>query len=182
MPDVFGGSGGRLYRTGDLVRWSGDGGLEFVGRADFQVKVRGFRVELGEVESVLGAHRGVRDAVVVARSDGGGGVVRLVAYVVASEVGGEVGVEELRGFVSGRLPEYMVPAVFVWLGSLPLTVNGKVDRGALPVPEGERPRLGQRFVAPRTSAERVLAGLWSEVLGVSEIGVHDNFFTLGGDS
>ncbi|WP_329094669.1 amino acid adenylation domain-containing protein [Actinomadura citrea] len=182
VPDVFGGSGGRLYRTGDLVRWSGDGGLEFVGRADFQVKVRGFRVELGEVESVLGAHRGVRDAVVVARSDGGGGVVRLVAYVVASEVGGEVGVEELRGFVSGRLPEYMVPAVFVWLGSLPLTVNGKVDRGALPVPEGERPRLGQRFVAPRTSAERVLAGLWSEVLGVSEIGVHDNFFTLGGDS
>ncbi|NYD44509.1 amino acid adenylation domain-containing protein/non-ribosomal peptide synthase protein (TIGR01720 family) [Actinomadura luteofluorescens] len=183
VPDVFGGSGGCLYRTGDLVRWSVDGGgLEFVGRVDFQVKVRGFRVELGEVESVLVGHRGVRDAVVVARSDGGGGVVRLVAYVVASGVGGEVGVEELRGFVGGRLPEYMVPAVFVWLGSLPLTVNGKVDRGALPVPEGERPRLGERFVEPRSSAERVLAEVWGEVLGVSRIGVHDNFFTLGGDS
>ncbi|WP_338743669.1 amino acid adenylation domain-containing protein [Actinomadura luteofluorescens] len=183
VPDVFGGSGGCLYRTGDLVRWSVDGGgLEFVGRVDFQVKVRGFRVELGEVESVLVGHRGVRDAVVVARSDGGGGVVRLVAYVVASGVGGEVGVEELRGFVGGRLPEYMVPAVFVWLGSLPLTVNGKVDRGALPVPEGERPRLGERFVEPRSSAERVLAEVWGEVLGVSRIGVHDNFFALGGDS
>lgn len=93
-----------------------------------------------------------------------------------------MGVEELREFVGSRLPEYMVPGVFVWLGSLPLTVNGKVDRERLPVPEGERPRLGQRFVEPRTSAERVLAGLWSEVLGVSRIGVHDNFFTLGGDS
>ncbi|SNR35476.1 non-ribosomal peptide synthetase [Actinomadura mexicana] len=184
VPDLFGGggSGGRLYRTGDLVRWSVDGGLEFVGRVDFQVKVRGFRVELGEVESVLGGHRGVRDAVVVARSGGGGGAVRLVAYVVASGEGGGVGVEELREFVGSRLPEYMVPGVFVWLGSLPLTVNGKVDRERLPVPEGERPRLGQRFVEPRTSAERVLAGLWSEVLGVSRIGVHDNFFTLGGDS
>ncbi|NDU72005.1 hypothetical protein GWI34_05115 [Actinomadura sp. DSM 109109] len=93
-----------------------------------------------------------------------------------------MGVEELRGFVSERLPEYMVPAVFVWLDSLPLTVNGKVDREKLPVPEGGRPRLEQRFVAPRTSAERVLADVWGEVLGVSRIGVHDNFFALGGDS
>ncbi|MFD0533573.1 amino acid adenylation domain-containing protein [Actinomadura luteofluorescens] len=157
VPDVFGGSGGCLYRTGDLVRWSVDGGgLEFVGRVDFQVKVRGFRVELGEVESVLVGHRGVRDAVVVARSDGGGGVVRLVAYVVASGVGGEVGVEELRGFVGGRLPEYMVPAVFVWLGSLPLTVNGKVDRGALPVPEGS----GRVWGSGSWSRGRRLSGCW----------------------
>ena len=176
MPDVFGGGGGRLYRTGDVVRWLADGLLEFVGRLDFQVKVRGFRVELGEVEAVVAAQSGVRDAVVVAWGEEG--ARRLVAYVVA--LGERVEVGRLRDGVAARLPEYMVPSLFVWLDALPLTANGKVDRAGLPPPVfgGD----GAGYVPPRSEVERVLVGVWERVLGVARVGVHDNFFDLGGDS
>jgi amino acid adenylation domain-containing protein len=167
--------GGRLYKTGDLVRWSAEGVLEFLGRLDHQVKLRGFRVELGEVEAVLGQHPGVREAVVVAREDGPG-ERRLVGYVVAEGDGLVVG--ELRGFLQRRLPEYMVPAVFVELAALPLTTSGKVDRRGLPVPAA--PVVGG--LAPRTAVEEVLAGLWAEVLELERVGVEDDFFELGGHS
>ncbi|MFL6120970.1 amino acid adenylation domain-containing protein [Actinophytocola sp.] len=177
VPDMFG-TGGRMYRTGDLVRWSPDGLLEFAGRADFQVKVRGFRVEPGEVEAVLLDQPSVRQAVVMGRDDGGG--ARLVAYLVPD--GAEPSVSTLRNALAERLPTYMVPSVFVWLPELPLTTSGKADRLALPVPERLRPELDNRFVAPDTDAERQLVQAWSAVLGVERIGVHDSFFELGGDS
>jgi amino acid adenylation domain-containing protein len=169
--------GGRLYRTGDLGRFLPDGNVEFVGRADFQVKVRGFRVEPGEVEAVLREHAAVADAVVVARDDPDGSK-RLVGFVVGA--GGVAG-GELRRFVAERLPEYMVPAVVVWLERFPLTANGKVDRGALPEPVVSGGVEGA-YVAPRDELERVLCAVWAEVLGVERVGVHDNFFDLGGDS
>ncbi|MEV4314719.1 amino acid adenylation domain-containing protein, partial [Actinocrispum sp. NPDC049592] len=175
VPDPFGG-GGRLYRTGDLVRWVG-GCLEFVGRVDGQVKVRGFRVELGEVEVCLRGHSAVRDAAVVGRGDGG---TRLVAFVVPS--GSGVGDDVLRGWLGERLPEYMVPSAVVWVDELPLTSNGKVDRSALPDVVVSRPALGVGFVAPRSEVEVLVAGVWCEVLGVDRVGVHDNFFDLGGHS
>ncbi|MEV4319529.1 amino acid adenylation domain-containing protein [Actinocrispum sp. NPDC049592] len=180
VPDPFGPPGARLYRTGDLIRWAVDGTLEFLGRLDHQVKIRGFRVELGEVEAALETHSQVNQAVLVAR-DEAAGPKRLVAYVVPS---GETAptTSELRSHLQARLPDYMVPAAFVMLSALPLNPNGKVDRKALPAPEGARPDLRAQFVAPRTSAEKVLAEVWSEVLGVTDIGVHDNFFDLGGDS
>jgi len=169
--------GGRLYRTGDLGRFLPDGNVEFVGRADFQVKVRGFRVEPGEVEAVLREHAAVADAVVVARDDPDGSK-RLVGFVVGA--GGVAG-GELRRFVAERLPEYMVPAVVVWLERFPLTANGKVDRGALPEPVVSGGVEGA-YVAPRDELERVLCAVWAEVLGVERVGVHDNFFDLGGHS
>ncbi|MFC6023810.1 phosphopantetheine-binding protein, partial [Plantactinospora solaniradicis] len=168
-----------LYRTGDVVRWRADGRPEFLGRADFQVKVRGFRIELGEIEGVLRAVPGVAAAVVVA--DGPVGQSRLVAYVVADS-GAGVAVAQLRVVLRERLPEYMVPAVFVELTALPLNANGKIDRAALPAVEGVRPDADAQFVAPRTPAEELLAGIWAEVLGVDRVGVRDNFFTLGGHS
>ena len=178
VPDPFGFvSGRRLYRTGDRVRWGPEGTLEFLGRFDDQVKVRGFRVEPGEVEAALVQHPGVRQVVVVGRDE----PVRLVAYLVAA--GAPVpGPAELRGFLLSRLPEYMVPAAFVWVAELPLTPNGKLDRRALPAPDSSRPELEQVYVAPRTPVEEVLAGIWAEVLGLERVGVHDNFFELGGDS
>ncbi|HTG31297.1 MAG TPA: non-ribosomal peptide synthase/polyketide synthase, partial [Thermoanaerobaculia bacterium] len=169
---------GRQYRTGDRARVLADGTLEFLGRVDEQVKVRGFRIEPGEVESALAAQPGVEQAVVVARADGGGGEKRLVAYLV----GEAVDVAAVRTALRTTLPDYMVPAVFVVVPSLPLTAHGKVDRAALPSPEGESVAAGGGWVAPRTEPERVLARIWSEVLGVPEVGVHDNFFDLGGDS
>jgi acyl carrier protein len=142
--------------------------------------VRGFRIELGEIESVLARHAGVRESAVVVRP-GAGGEPRLVAYVSCG--GSESpGLEELRTFVAGELPEYMVPSAFVVLEKLPLTGNGKVDRRALPEPEGERPELGAGYAAPRTATEEALAQIWSEVLGVARVGVHDDFFALGGHS
>ncbi|ONI88959.1 non-ribosomal peptide synthetase [Actinosynnema sp. ALI-1.44] len=163
--------GTRMYRTGDRARWT-DAGMEYLGRTDDQVKIRGFRIEPGEVEAALLRHPGVAEAVVVAREDKGH--KRLVAYVVP------VGALDLRGWLKGILPDYMVPSVFVELHELPLTPSGKVDRRALPVPEFGTADRG--VVAPRTEVERELVRIWSEVLGVGPIGVDDNFFGLGGDS
>ena len=171
--------GARVYRTGDRARFQADGTVEFLGRLDTQVKVRGFRVEVGEVESVLVQHPGVRDAVVQAREEPSGGK-RLVAYVVAE--GARLTIGELRGFAQGKLPEYMVPGAFVLLERMPLTPNGKVDRRALPAPEGMRPELGDAYVAPRTPVEGELARIWSEVLEVEPVGIHDDFLELGGHS
>jgi acyl carrier protein len=180
VADPFGGDGGRLYRTGDVVRWRADGNLEFLGRIDDQIKLRGFRIEPGEVEAEMMAHPDVGEAVVVARPDGSG-ERRLFAYFVAA--GERVPTHiELRSWLVGRVPEYMVPAGFVVLAELPLTPNGKVDRRALPAPDGVRPVLREVFVAPRNAVEEVLAGLWAEVLGVDRVGVDDNFFELGGHS
>ncbi|MEU9191383.1 condensation domain-containing protein, partial [Streptomyces sp. NPDC048484] len=173
--------GSRMYRSGDRVRWLADGQLDFLGRADDQVKVRGFRIEPGEVEAVLTAHPRVRSAVVVAWGDDADR--RLAAYLVPDDASvGVPDVGELRAFASGRLPGFMVPAVFVELAALPLTPNGKLDRAALPVPDGARLGSGVEYVAPRTETERVLAEVWARVLGVERVGVEDNFFELGGDS
>jgi acyl carrier protein len=174
--------GGRLYRTGDVGRYRADGELEYLGRADQQVKVRGFRIELGEIEATLSAHPQVRETVVVAlASEAGSGDKRLVAYVVG-EAGRTPRAGELREYLLGRLPDYMVPSAFVMLDALPLTPNGKVDRRALPAPDASRDALSAGYVAPRSAAEQVMAELWSEVLGVERVGVQDNFFELGGHS
>ncbi len=170
--------GARLYRTGDLVRRREDGVLVFLGRADGQVKVRGFRIETGEVEAALSSHHAVRQAVVVAREDRPG-ERRLVAYVVSGP--GGVRVESMREHLRARLPAFMVPAAFVVLESLPLTASGKVDRRALPPPE-PRGEVGTRHLPPRDPIEEVLAEIWAEVLGVEQVGVEDDFFDLGGHS
>jgi non-ribosomal peptide synthase protein (TIGR01720 family) len=172
--------GARLYRSGDLGRYLPDGNLEFLGRLDDQVKIRGFRIELGEVEANLAAHPAVGECVVCAREDSPGDK-RLVAYVVPAP-GGGAGPSELREHLRARLPHYMVPAAFVTLPALPLSANGKVDRKALPAPEGDRPALAQPYLAPRTELEEALAAIWAEVLGLDRVGVEDNFFELGGDS
>ena len=180
--------GGRVYRTGDLARYLPDGNLEFLGRIDHQVKVRGFRVELGEIEAVLAAHADVGEALVAVHQEDSAGrdgsahpERRLVAYVVPNN-GVTPAAGELRRFLHERLPEYMVPAFFVPLAALPLTGTGKVDRNALPSPEDARPDLEGAFIAPRSRSEDALAAIWAEVLGVEHVGVHDNFFDLGGDS
>ncbi|PWG07513.1 non-ribosomal peptide synthetase, partial [Streptomyces sp. V2] len=166
------GTGERFYRTGDVVRRRGDGQLEFVGRSDDQVKIRGFRVEPREVESVLVRHPAVDQAVVLAHA------ARLIAYAVPAP-DATVHAAELRAHAAAVLPEYMVPSAFVTLDAIPLNANGKVDRAALPEPEG--PGTDQ-YTAPRTESERVLVDIWTEVLGARRVGVHDNFFDLGGDS
>ncbi|WP_164021073.1 amino acid adenylation domain-containing protein [Pyxidicoccus trucidator] len=173
--------GERLYRTGDRVRWRNDGTLEFLGRTDFQVKVRGFRIEPGEVESVLRQAPYVQEAVVLAREDAPGDK-RLVAYVVGTDGPESVEPRTLREHLLRKLPEYMVPAVFVPMEALPLSPNGKVDRKALPAPDAERARTDAPFEAPRDAAEQALAAVWSEVLGVRQVGIDDSFFELGGDS
>ncbi|MEU8384458.1 amino acid adenylation domain-containing protein [Streptosporangium sp. NPDC048865] len=183
VADPFGKAGGRLYRTGDLARWYPDGVLGYVGRADDQVKIRGFRVELGEVESALSAHEGVGDAVALAPETRDRTGRRLVAYLTGPGPGAPPPPDaELRVWLASRLPAYMVPEVFVAVESFPMTVSGKVDRGALPEPPATRPRLAQAYVAPRTGTERILADVWREVLGVDRVGVHDGFFDLGGTS
>ncbi len=171
-------AGARLYRTGDVGRYRADGEIEYQGRRDQQVKVRGYRIELGEIEAVLRQSEAIREAVVTVREDEPG-EKRLVAYVVGER---EWSVRELREWLKEQLPEYMVPAVFVGLAELPLTANGKVDRKALPAPDGARPALEEEFVIPSTPVEQQLAEIWSQVLGVEQVGVDDNFFELGGDS
>ena len=171
--------GDRIYRTGDLGRYLPDGEVEFAGRSDFQVKLRGFRIELGEIEAVLALHPAVRDAVVLLRDDlpGGGG---LAGYVVPA-VAGWTGAAELHDYLWQRLPAYMVPAAFLFLDAMPLTANGKIDRRALSRHALEIQTSGERG-APRTPVEEIVAGLWSEVLGVAQVGPDDNFFQLGGHS
>ena len=179
-PDHLAGDGGRLYRTGDLARYLEDGTLEYLGRIDHQVKVRGYRIELGEIESRLCAHPSVREAVVLARDEAGGGK-RLVAYVVCRD-SDEAGAAELKGFLRAALPEYMVPSTFVTLGRMPLTSNGKTDRRALPAVEHAEAPPEHAFVAPRDETEEELARIWESVLGVERVGVRDKFFELGGHS
>ncbi len=175
VPDPFAAEpGARLYRTGDRARWRADGTLEFLGRKDHQVKVRGFRIELGEIEAALRQAPGVADCAVVAREDETGDR-RLVAYVV-----GEAETAALRAHLRGSLPEYMVPQAIVALDRLPLNANGKLDRKALPAPE--LASAEEKYVAPRTPVEEVLAGIWTEVLRLERVGVHDSFFDLGGHS
>ncbi|MGH7394037.1 MAG: amino acid adenylation domain-containing protein, partial [Candidatus Methylomirabilales bacterium] len=178
LPDPFSGVPGvRVYRTGDLARYLSDGNLEFLGRIDHQVKVRGFRIELGEIEAVLGRHPGVQEACAVVREDHPG-EKRLVGYYVAGQ--GVVEPEALRGYLQGKLPEYMVPGALVGLPALPLTPNGKVDRKALPAPEGRG--VAEGYVPPGTPTEELLAGIWAEVLRQERVGRQDNFFALGGHS
>jgi len=172
--------GARLYRTGDVVRHLPEGNLEFLRRLDDQVKLRGHRVELGEVEAALREHPQVRVAVALARPDSTG-EKRLVAYLVC-EPDAPATIAELRSHLKQRLPEYMTPSAFVMLDELPLTPNGKVDRRALPAPDQARPDVEAAYVAPRTPVEEVIAGIWSQVLGVERVGVYDNFFELGGHS
>jgi amino acid adenylation domain-containing protein len=181
IPDPFAAEpGARLYRTGDLARRLPDGNLEFLRRIDHQVKVRGYRVELAEIEAALAEHPGVREAVVTARNDVPW-ETRLAAYVVP-RAGPGPAPEELRAFLGSNLPAYMVPAAFVVLEHFPVTLNGKVDRKALPAPGPARPAPPQGFVRPRNALEARLARLWEEVLNVRPVGVRDDFFRLGGDS
>jgi amino acid adenylation domain-containing protein len=184
LPDPFGAAAGeRMYRTGDLARFLPEGDVEFLGRLDFQVKIRGMRVELGEIEAALRAHPAVAEAVVTAREAATGGR-RLAAYLIPAEgaADGDLGAGELRRYLAGRLPEVMIPGTFVTLAALPLTRNGKIDRAALPAPGAERPDLENAYVAPRTPEERAVGAVWQAVLGQERIGIYDNFFELGGNS
>jgi amino acid adenylation domain-containing protein len=170
----------RMYKTGDLGRWLANGEIEFFGRNDSQVKIRGFRIELGEIEARLAEQFGVQEAVVIAREDGTGDK-RLVAYYTPADGGEEISAEKLRALLSASLPEYMVPAAYVRLESLPLTTNGKLDRKALPAPEADA--YGVRaYEAPAGEMEEKLAKIWAEVLRVERVGRRDNFFALGGHS
>ncbi len=171
----------RLFKTGDLARYRADGVIEFLGRIDHQVKIRGFRIELGEIEAVLGQHPAIKDVVVVANEDAMGHK-RLLAYLVARPQSIQPSIEALRTYLKDLLPDYMLPALFLYLDALPLAPNGKVDRKALPGPDTERPELEAAFVAPSTPTEVGLAQIWSSVLGIDRIGIYDNYFDLGGAS
>ncbi|WP_159882426.1 non-ribosomal peptide synthetase [Paenibacillus puerhi] len=167
--------GGRLYRTGDLAKWREDGQVEFVGRADDQLKIRGFRIEPGEIESALLAHPGVKQAVVIALDEAG--TKALCAYIVASALE----LSELRDHLRARIPEHMIPSYFMCMERLPLTSNGKVDRRALPKPDGQQLRSAE-YVPPRSKAEQAIAEIWRELLQVELVGLQDDFFALGGNS
>ncbi|HTN88778.1 MAG TPA: amino acid adenylation domain-containing protein [Sorangium sp.] len=181
VPDPFcGNAGGRLYKSGDLCRWLPDGSLEYLGRIDHQVKIRGYRIEIGEVESVLKQHPAIHDAAVMAR-DYAPGDKRLVAYLVARDAA-QPSVAELRKHLQSELPEYMIPAAFLWLDALPLSFNGKVDRKALPAPEVARPEQSEAYAPPRTRTEEQIASVWASLLQIERVGIHDNFFDLGGHS
>ena len=190
IPDPFSASpADRLYRTGDLVRRRHDGRLEFLGRLDHQVKLRGYRIELGEIESELVRHPDVKEALVTVREDSPGDQ-RLVAYLVrdtpaadaaAAGSAGGTGVPELRAALAQRLPDYMVPTSYVFLDAFPQTPNGKIDRGSLPTPDSSRSDE-MAYLAPRTATERVVAAVWADVLDLDRVGVHDDFFALGGHS
>jgi amino acid adenylation domain-containing protein len=189
VPDGLSGRWGeRLYRTGDMVRWLADGNLEYLGRIDHQVKIRGFRIELGEIEAALQEHESVHQAVVIARQDEGEDK-RLVAYVVLKREGEKsdqgsgrvgLGINDLREHLLGKLPEYMVPSAYVQLEKIPLNHNGKIDRKCLPKPDKDIRE--QEYVGPRNATEETLCRLWQEVLRRERVGVHDNFFNIGGHS
>ncbi|MFJ1899698.1 amino acid adenylation domain-containing protein, partial [Streptomyces sp. NPDC088115] len=177
VADPYGPAGTRMYRTGDLVRWNAEGSVEYLGRADQQVKLRGFRIEPGEIETVLVGRPGVAQATVVVREDRPGDK-RLVAYLTAVD-GARIEPGDVQRQLSGLLPDYMVPSAFVVLDEIPLTVNGKVDRRALPEPQTVNDTTGR---APRTAKEEVLCGLFAEVLGLTSVTIDDHFFHLGGHS
>ena len=179
IPNPWSENSDRLYKTGDQARYLPDGTIEFLGRLDHQVKIRGFRIELGEIEAALSQHPTVQQAVVSLGEDDSGNK-RLVGYVTTNSKASSV--SELRHFLLNKFPEYMIPSAFVLLKSLPLTTNGKVDRRALPAPEQDRPELEAAYVAPRTLVEKQLAEIWAQVLGLEKVGIHDNFFDLGGHS
>ncbi|MEG4227994.1 amino acid adenylation domain-containing protein [Microcoleus sp. N9_B2] len=183
IPDLFSKvQGDRLYKTGDLVRYLPDGNLVFLDRTDRQVKIRGFRIELGEIESTLSQHPDVQEAVILARDEDSAGK-RLIAYLVlnsAVSIDNSARIKNLRSFLQKKLPDYMVPASFMFLEAMPLTPNGKVDFKALPAPETNSSDAD--FIAPQTLEEQVLADIWAEVLGLKQVGINDNFFELGGHS
>jgi acyl-CoA synthetase (AMP-forming)/AMP-acid ligase II/acyl carrier protein len=198
VPDPFSAEpGARMYRTGDRARYGADGEIEFLGRIDDQVKIRGFRIELGEIETVLRQHVAVREAVVVAREDPPQEPAsdenpkskienlkfdkRLVAYVVPTRQATS-NAKKLRRFLSSQLPHYMLPSAFMFLEALPLTPSGKIDRRALPSPDSSRPDLQEGYVAPRTPVEETIAKIWAGVLKLQRVGIHDNFFDIGGHS
>ena len=167
-----------MYKTGDLGKWLHDGNIEFHGRVDYQVKIRGNRIEMGEIEARLAQHSEIKDIVVMDKEDSEGNKF-LVAYYVADA---EISTTDLRAFIKETLPDYMVPSRFVRLDILPLTPNGKVDRKALPDVEGVRPEVGSVYIEPRNEVEQALSEVWKDVLGLDRVGVNDNFFDLGGDS
>ncbi|MCP4653880.1 MAG: amino acid adenylation domain-containing protein [bacterium] len=176
--------GGRLYRTGDLARWLPNGLIEYLGRIDHQVKIRGYRIELGEIEAVLGRHSAVQETTVAVRDDEaavGAGEKRLVAWVVLRQ-GKELNISELLAYLREKLPDYMVPAAVVPMDALPLLPNGKVDENALPAPEKLRPELEAGYAAPASEIERTIVAVWQEELAIDRVGIHDNFFDLGGHS
>ncbi|WP_339383843.1 non-ribosomal peptide synthetase family protein [Fortiea sp. LEGE XX443] len=175
--------GKKLYKTGDLVRYRSDGNIEILDRVDYQVKIRGFRIELGEIEAKLVQHSVVKDALVIVREDNLNDK-RLVAYIVSNHQNSEYSeiTPQLRQFLKGSLPEYMIPSIFVLLEKLPLTPNGKVDRRALPIPEQTYSQIAANYIAPRTPIEEQLARIWAELLKVQQVGIEDNFFDLGGHS
>jgi len=179
VADPFGAPGERLYRTGDQARWLPDGSIEYIGRLDGQVKIRGHRIEIGEVEAALLAHPGIKSCAVVPRADAAGRL-RLVAYLVARGAG--LPWTLLRQHLADRLPEAMLPAAQVWLDQLPVTTNGKLDRRALPEPPRQRPELAQPFEEARDDAERRVCAAFARALGLDQVGRSDNFFDLGGDS
>ncbi|HEX8087661.1 MAG TPA: amino acid adenylation domain-containing protein, partial [Blastocatellia bacterium] len=181
IPDPFSERpGARLYRSGDMARWLPDGNISFIGRSDEQVKIRGLRIEPGEIEKVLALHASVRNAVVTVRTDARGNK-RLAAYVCA-DPDNSLTAGRLREFAKERLPDYMVPTWFVMMKALPLMPNGKIDKGALPAPEQAGAESEQSYVAPRNRVEETLAEIWMRLLGAERVGIHDNFFHLGGDS
>ncbi|KYC36596.1 non-ribosomal peptide synthetase [Scytonema hofmannii PCC 7110] len=173
-------SAARLYKTGDIARYLPNGEIEYIGRMDYQVKIRGFRIELGEIEAAINQHPAVRETVVIVREDEAHSQ-SLVAYIVLHSEQ-TLTIPELRCFLKSKLPNYMVPAIFVMLESLPLTPNGKIDRKALRAPEATQLLAESDFVAPSTPIEQMLALIWAEVLGIEKIGIHNNFFELGGHS
>ncbi len=175
IPNPFG--EGKLYKTGDLARYLPDGNIEFIGRIDNQVKIRGFRIELGEIETTLNQHPQIKETVVIAKENAQGDKY-LVAYLITKE---EISVKEIRQFLSKNLPDYMIPAAFVFLDSFPLNPNGKIDRKALPEPDFELTRENE-FIPPRNSTELTLVNIWQQVLKIEKIGINDNFFELGGHS
>lgn len=181
IPDPFSPlPGARLYKTGDLARYLPDGAIEFIGRADYQVKIHGFRIELGDIEAALIQHPAVKQAVVLARQDFVA-EKRLVAYIVL-QFDNAISARELRQHLIARLPRYMVPQIFVFLQEFPQTLNGKINRLALPAPTNEDLQITNDFAAPSSIAEQKLAELWAEVLQIESISIHDNFFDLGGHS